>query len=416
MPSARAERAPAGERDLVLKVTMRRVFWGMNYATRLNLKLALPAGAKTEELTDLDCVAFSTGADFSIRVLIADCKSGQRVSPASRAFWLAGARDYLGADRAYLVLQRKIPEAVRELAGQLSLDVVGASDLAILENVHGPHAPSAGMFGVDGVTRFQQLVGQVDKRLDRLNRFREHDYWHLPPERRLQRLIVELRAAAPALRTDQLAHRVLVLDAVFLFALSLLNACRHVSAVSLSDPREALLEYLLGGPAMTRERRQQLQSLTAGLTELQKSRGVPTDIIDSMALEPDYFEALAETVARFLRRPRDAQRVLRYVEWWAHSHEALGLPSAPDAMGGSYGGYTQKLVSDMTRTLFAAAGLETRWKALANSAGAMGEAERESADASAGSDSGRSAAQEAPDRSTEKSETSSAVQLPLDSA
>ena len=83
------------------------------------------AGSRSEELTDLDCVAFSTGADFSVRMLVADCKSGQKVSPASRAFWLAGARDYVGADRAYLVLQRQVPDAVRELTGKQLAEVDG---------------------------------------------------------------------------------------------------------------------------------------------------------------------------------------------------------------------------------------------------------------------------------------------------
>ena len=71
---------PAGERDLALKLAMRRVFWGMNYATRLNLRLALPGSRRTaDELSDLDCVGFSVGGDFSVRLLVADCKSGLRI-------------------------------------------------------------------------------------------------------------------------------------------------------------------------------------------------------------------------------------------------------------------------------------------------------------------------------------------------
>ncbi|MDX6453458.1 MAG: hypothetical protein QOH16_3507 [Gaiellaceae bacterium] len=366
----RTPKAPPGELDLLLKLSMRRIFWGMNYATRLNLKLALPTGQRTEELSDLDCVGFSTGADFSVRILIADCKSGQKVSAATRAFWLAGARDFVGADRAYLVLQRSIPPGVRELGGSLALDILGDADRQILENVHGQYAPAVGPFDVSGVARLNGLLTQVDKKLESLNRFREHDYWHLPPERRLQRLIVELRAAGPALKTEQLAHRVLVLDLLFLFALSILGACRYVSAVSLHDPKNALLEYLLGGPAATRERRQQLKALKAGVAALEKAASAPPRLLDAFELEPSYFAALAETVARFVRRPRDAQRVLRYVEWWAQAQEGLGLPSAPEKLGATYGQFTQKLVSDMARTCFSAAGLGSDWMAIANRAGA----------------------------------------------
>jgi hypothetical protein len=369
-PTTKTTKAPAGELDLPLKLAMRRVFWGMNYATRINLKLALPGDRRTsDELSDVDCVAFSTGADFSVRLLIADCKSGGRVSPAARAFWLAGVRDFFGADRAYLVLAREIPKGVREMAGRLDLDILGAADRQILENVHGPHSPAAPFFEVEGITRLQQLATGMDKGLQALVGFREHDFWTLPEERRLQRLIVELRKAAPKLDCKQKAHQLLVVDLLFLFALALLGACRFVSAVSLADPREALLVYLLGGPEQTRSRRQQLRDLDGALGALGKSVDVPKDVLAALKLEPAYFDELAETVTRFLRRPRDAQRVLRYLEWWAQAQVGLDAPPVVTALGPSYGDYTRKLAADLARTCFAAAGLGRDWMKIATAAG-----------------------------------------------
>jgi hypothetical protein len=307
--------------------------------------------------------------------LIADCKSGGRVSPAARAFWLAGVRDFFGADRAYLVLAREIPKGVREMAGRLDLDILGAADRQILENVHGPHAPAAPLFEVAGVTRLQQLAGGMDKKLEALIRFREHDFWTLPEERRLQRLIVELRKAAPKLDCKQKAHQLLVVDLLFLFALAMLGACRFVSAVSLADPREALLMYLLGGPEQTRSRRQQLRDLEVTLGALGKSVEVPKDVFAALKLEPAYFDELAETVTRFLRRPRDAQRILRYLEWWAHAQVGLDAPPVMTALGPSYGEYTRKLAADLARTCFAGAGLGPDWMKIATAAGNGVEAE-----------------------------------------
>lgn len=388
---------------------MRRVFWGMNYATRLNLKLALPVGRRAEELTDLDCVAFSTGADFSVRLLVADCKSGQRVSPAARAFWLAGARDFFGADRAYLVLQRSVQPNVRELAGRLGLDLLEEADRQILENVHGPHAPTTGHFDVTGASRVEDLLTHLDGRLESLNRFREHEYWHLPSERRLQRLIVELRRVGAALKVEQLSHRVLVLDLLFLFALAVLGACRYVSSVSLHDPRGALLQYLLGGPAMTRERQHQMESLRKAAAKLPDQQDGTLDEV--FRLEPPYFDALAETVGRFLRRPRDAQRVLRYLEWWAHGQEALGLPPVPSVLGGAYGEYTQKLVSDLARTCFVGAGLGGEWIEIANRAGAVLEDAEPEADIGQGQAANRAAR-----GSVASSDGVNEPQLPLEGA
>ncbi|HEU5064019.1 MAG TPA: hypothetical protein VFT79_12845 [Solirubrobacterales bacterium] len=363
-------KAPSGELDLGLKLAMRRVFWGMNYATRLNLVLALPGSRRTaDELSDLDCVGFSVGGDFSIRLLVADCKSGSKVSPASRLFWLAGVRDFFGADRAYAVLLREIPDGVRQQAGRLGVDVLGDADRQIMENVHGSLAPAAPFFELEGAAKLQQLARGLDRRLDRLVRFRDHEYWHLAPERRLQRLIAALREAGPALDMRQRAHAVLLIDLLFLLTLSLFGACRYVSSISLSDPRRALLHYLLGGHEQARSREQSLEVLIGALSTLSE-RGVeiPSEALEGASVEPPYFDSLAEVVARMLRRPRDAQRLLRYFEWWGQAQIGLGAPSVEDALGPAYGEYTRKLASDIVRMCFGAAGLDKEWLTLVTGA------------------------------------------------
>lgn len=362
---------PVGERDLGLKLAMRRIFWGMNYATRLNLLLALPgARHRSEELSDLDCVGFSVGGDFTVRILIADCKSGARVSPATRLFWLAGVRDFFGADRAYAVIKRQLPESVREQAGRLGLDVLGEADREILENVHGPLAPSAPFFEIDGAARLQNLATGVDRRLEPLVRFRDHEYWHLPAERRIQRLLSALRDSGEHLDTRQRAHVVLVVDLLFLLALSLLGACRYVSATSLGDPERALLTYLLGGNEQTRTREKGLTQLLEALRAL-RDQGVevPDDLLEGLTIEPGYFTSLAETVTRMLRRPRDAQRLLRYLEWWGQAQVGLGAGPVGDALGAAYGDYTRKLVSDVARLCAGAANLGQSWLQLLTAAG-----------------------------------------------
>jgi hypothetical protein len=367
VPARSKPKGPPGEQDLLLKLAMRRIFWGMNYATRINLKLALPGrGPAAEELTDVDVVGFSTGADFSLRLLLADCKSSSKVSPAGRVFWLAGVRDYFAADRAYVVLQRTVPVGVREAAGRLRVDVLAEDDRMILENVHRPHLPVAPFFEVDGVMRLQQLATGLDKKLEPLVRFREYDFWSLPEERRLQRLVVELRRAAPTLDVRQKSHRLLVCDLLFLFAVALLGACRFISSTALANPREAMLTYLLGGPEQTRARRRQLSDLETAMRRL--GDAVPADVFSALKLEPSYFDALSETAARFLRRPRDAQRILRFLEWWAQAQ--VGLDATPATkLGPGYADLTRKLASDLARTCFEAAGLGREWIKFADEAG-----------------------------------------------
>lgn len=369
MPERRS--APPGELDLELKLAMRRIFWGMNYATRVNLLLALPGSArKPEELSDLDCVGFSVGGDFSVRLLIADCKSGSKVSPATRLFWLAGVRDFFGADRAYAVIKRRVPESAREQAGRLGVDVVGDDDRQILENVHGRLAPPAPFFAVGAAVKLKGFGTGLDRRLQPLVRFRDHEYWYLPPERRTQRLLAAVRDAGPVLDTAQRGHVVLMLDLLFLLALSLLAACRYVSATSLADPKRALLTYLLGGSEQTRTREEGLNQLLELLRGL-RDQGVdaPEEMLEGLTIEPAYFDSLAETVTRMLRRPRDAQRVLRYIEWWGQAQVALGAPPVAEVLGAPYGEFTRKLVGDIGRMCAGATGLGRPWQQLLGAAG-----------------------------------------------
>lgn len=364
--AGQGRKPPKAEQDLALKLSMRRVFWGMNYATRLNLLLALPGSHRSaDELSDLDCVGFSVGGDFSVRILIADCKSGGRVSPAARLFWLAGVRDFFGADRAYAVMTRDIPAGVRQQAARLGVDALSEADRQILENVHGQNAPVAPIFEIGGAVRVQDYARGLDKRLDPLVRFRDHEFWHLPPERRIQRLIASLRDAAPSLQVSQRAHAVLLADILFLLTLALLGACRYVSSISLSDPRRALLDYLLGGREQARSREQSLHAFARSLDDLgKKGVEIPPEVAENLSVEPAYFDALAETVTRMLRRPRDAQRLLRYFEWWGQVQIGLGGPPPEARLADAYGDYTQKLAADIARMCFGAAGLDRAWLGL----------------------------------------------------
>jgi hypothetical protein len=140
--------------------------------------------------------------------------------------------------------------------------------------------------------------------------------------------------------------------------------------MSLADPRRALLTYLLGGTEQTRTREQGLAELVHALRAL-RDNGVemPDGVLEGVSIEPPYFNALAETVTRMLRRPRDTQRVLRYLEWWGQAQVGLDGPSVAEALGPVYGDYTRKLVSDIGRMCFSAAGLDKSWLQIAARAG-----------------------------------------------
>ena len=60
-----------------------------------------------EVLTDLDVVGVEADSDGVQRYVFFDCKSSARMSAVNRAFWAAGVKNYVGYDRAYVILKTR---------------------------------------------------------------------------------------------------------------------------------------------------------------------------------------------------------------------------------------------------------------------------------------------------------------------
>jgi hypothetical protein len=61
----------------------------------------------SEVLTDLDVVGLEFVTDGGFRRIIFDCKTNNRMSPVSRAFWAAGIKAYSGCDTAVVILKNR---------------------------------------------------------------------------------------------------------------------------------------------------------------------------------------------------------------------------------------------------------------------------------------------------------------------
>lgn len=60
-----------------------------------------------EVLTDLDVVGVEADSDGVQRYVFFDCKSSTKTSAVNRAFWAAGVKNYVGYDRAYVILKTR---------------------------------------------------------------------------------------------------------------------------------------------------------------------------------------------------------------------------------------------------------------------------------------------------------------------
>ena len=350
------------ELDLGLKVGARRLFWAMGLSTRLDVQLRgfspPPAPGKgraraPESFTDLDVLGVSVADGYNVRTSIADCKTSAKES-TSRMFWVSGVAALFGADHAYLVREHDVTDAARQLSTRLGVTVLTADDLGRTQAFYGDALPAADgplglLFDRAHAAAHLAAFNALDRKLKPLLDFREFDFWVIDQHRAPVQLVAHLTAAKMRLDPRDPAHAALFLDLSWLCLLSMIRVTEHVRSAYLSDPDRGLQEYLFGGAPGLREKQE-----TARL--LQSLAPPDTGPLDHL---PAYYPQLRELAVRLLRRPRQMQSALRYLE----VASALSAAKRAEPLEGVFGppafdALAAKLAADVCGFLVAAADLD----------------------------------------------------------
>ncbi|MCC5979730.1 MAG: hypothetical protein JJU21_16845 [Salinarimonas sp.] len=77
--------------------------------------------SKPEVLTDIDVLGIENIADGTLRRIVFDCKSSNKLGAISRAFWASGLMKYTGADGAFVILGK--PAVFNHRISALKVDV-----------------------------------------------------------------------------------------------------------------------------------------------------------------------------------------------------------------------------------------------------------------------------------------------------
>lgn len=354
------------ELDLGLKVGARRLFWGMGLSTRLDVQLrgfTPPTGSgrtksrAPESFTDLDVLGIAVADGYNIRTSIADCKTSARES-TSRMFWVRGVADLFGADHAYLVRERDVTDAARQLSSRLGVTVLTAEDLQRTQEFYGEGIPPLDgplglLFDRASVADHLAAFNDLDRKLKPLLEFRDFDFWVIEEHRTPVQLIAHLAAARGKLDPRNPTHTALVLDLAWLALVAMIRVTEHVRSAFLSDPDRGLQEYLFGGAPGLREKRE-----TARL--LQSLAPPDTGPLDAL---PEYYAQMRELAVRLLRRPRHMQTALRYLE----TASALSAAKRAEPLDGVFGAadfdpLAAKLAADVCGFLVAAADLDAGFR------------------------------------------------------
>ncbi|MGW8569842.1 hypothetical protein [Streptomyces niveus] len=366
------------ELDLGLKVASRRLLWKMGYTTRLDVALRSVANADAasakrgsrrssgaEAYTDLDVLGFTVAGGFRVQSAIVDCKTSSKGS-TNRMFWVRGVADFFAADAAYMVRERDLSDAARQLSSRLRIAALTGEEVTRLEALHPcglalDAEPLAWLFQAEKATTVLRAFGDLDKRLKPLADYREFTYWVTDQHRNPLQLIDEVTAAASLLDARIPQHLALVLDCAWLYLLSLGHAAESIRATHIADPDRGLQEHLFGGAAGLLEKR----GLAHLLETIKEAGALPGDV--HVDLLPVYYPRLRELTVRILARPDTVLPALRMLEL-VTSVTALGQRiEKPEDMGGLYEEVAAKRAADVVGFLVSTAGLDSGFRTRARS-------------------------------------------------
>jgi hypothetical protein len=344
-------------KDFGQKIEMRRAFWAMGAATRLEVKLgALVRAERTrsdrEEWTDVDVLAVHYSILTGLTLTIADCKTS-RGRVAERLFWVRGVMHLIGARQAFLVREDRLSPAARQLALRLGISALGPDDrAALLTEVDLSDGSTPAFLTAAGIERQALILKSTPTELDRLQRYRDTGYWLSMGHRNLTTLPAVLTAAREHLAPSSPWSLPLVTDLAWLYLLACTRALVDVTALHLAEPSEGLANVVVGDE---RERRDK-EYLAAQLRRL--FAAVPTGgsappVVDVL---PAYYGDLTDLMVRLLRRRSTVVGALRALEFAAVE---TALPrGTPSGQISGIDAYSWKLASDTVRFLVRAARLD----------------------------------------------------------
>lgn len=343
--------------DIAQKVEMRRLFWAMGAATRLEVRLAAlvprrDGRADRQEWTDVDVLGVHYAPVSGLSYVLADCKT-VRGRATERIFWLRGVMDLFGAHAGYLVRDWEVHAAGRQLAARLGVTPLDPADRqALIRDLGDKALPAAGdLFSADRLTRWERLLGSAPGDVARLQRYRESTYWLAPRNRNLTYLPTVVRAHSQFLPANSDWGLAIVLDLAWLYLMAAMAAVDEMSRIGLSDLQNGLRQVIAGDERERREKEDLARRLRDLFSRLDIAGELP-----AVGPDPEFFGELLDLVHRLSRRRHEAMEALRVLEF-VGTETVAGRGATWSEAFPTDGRLAVKLASDTIRFLVRACGL-----------------------------------------------------------
>ncbi|HVU02304.1 MAG TPA: hypothetical protein VHE30_11155 [Polyangiaceae bacterium] len=308
----------SGDRDLGLKLRMRRILWAQGFYCPVEVDLSHyeyeQRQLMRQSLTDIDVLGLRFDPDLRAQAVLVDCKSGRESDPA-RIFWLRGVMDFFHAEQGFFV-KRKVHGHARALAPRLGIRVLDEDGLGHLERIlradaaftafvdETRYARMEGLWGIDVPEGSKPTAAQV--RVKNVAHYLQYLYWMVDEYRNVQSVIEQFGLVARDLQGAGLREKFLAHVGLQRLSLSLLRLAGEVIGRNVRDVPAQVRGYIFGGPLLLRER----EALFAAVEKIVDAKLGG----EALTLEPPYYPELVEVVNKLVQYAPDASQILRIEE------------------------------------------------------------------------------------------------------
>lgn len=287
------------DHDLMLKMRVSALFRQLGYVVFNEVDLCAYVYQEKytrKQITDFDVLGILFEADLGSWAAVGECKTVKEHA-MERLLKLSGLKHFFKASKAYFV-QIHMDANTREVGKSFGIWCLDEDNLGSLMKSVGVDEKRDVETETKVYAAKAHLLADQKKDFAAQTKYLRYDYWTLPDHRNIINLLRLFLELGQIDREVDDAYVLLAHQLTTNFVLSTLRLTGQLIRQNMSNFPNGLLTALLGGSRERRDREALYDTVLKMVPEAQ------------LSLKPDYFEALAEMVNRYMIAAAYSHRVV----------------------------------------------------------------------------------------------------------